>query len=124
MFRIVQKNKGALCQAHGCTNNKRKKDRFCRKHRHRYTKENNTVAYVYGILKSNAKRRGKVFTISLCYFRLWCSHTGYIEKRGKTGKSASIDRINPEKGYEVGNLQILSLSDNSRKLHSDKELPF
>jgi len=34
--------------------------------------------------------------------------------------SASVDRINPDKHYELGNLQILSLSDNVKKSWEDR----
>lgn len=35
--------------------------------------------------------------------------------------AASVDRINPEKHYEIGNLQILSLSDNVKKSWKDRK---
>lgn len=82
------------------------------------------MRYTYNLLKSNAKKRKKKFTISFCYFRLWCIFYNYMELKGKTGKSASIDRDDPRKGYEIGNMKILSLSDNTSKMHKDKHLPF
>lgn len=120
MFKIVNNPKPGECCAYRCKNSCKKNDRFCAKHRHRYTKEVNPVNYVYDTLRCNAHRRGKLFTISKEYFIKFCEETGYLEKRGKTGKSASIDRIDPNKGYEEGNIQVLSLSANSSKMHSDK----
>lgn len=35
--------------------------------------------------------------------------------------SASVDRINPEKHYELGNLQILSHSENVKKSWKDRQ---
>lgn len=52
--------------------------------------------------------------------------TNYIELKGKTKKSASINRIDPRKGYEIGNIQVLSLQANSSKGCNppDDDLPF
>lgn len=75
-------------------------------------------------MRSNAKRRNKVFTLTLEQFKQFCEETDYINKRGKTGKSASIDRIDNNKGYEIGNIRILTLSENSAKWTYDEEPPF
>jgi hypothetical protein len=40
--------------------------------------------------------------------------SGWIEKRGKTAKSLSIDRIDPRLGYQTGNVRVLTLAQNSR----------
>ena len=124
MFVIIPNKK--LCCAYRCSNLKSKKDRFCPKHRKRYDKEFNTVSYVFNILRSNAKRRGKSFELTLQEFTQFCEETDYINKRGKTGKSASIDRIDSSKGYHINNIRILSLSENSRKGNKDpdEDLPF
>lgn len=124
MFKIVQNKDKKLCCAYRCKNKRTDKDRFCSKHRHRYDKENNPVNYVFNALRSNAKRRGKVFTLTLEQFKQFCEETDYINKRGKTGKSASIDRIDNNKGYEIGNIRILTLSENSAKWTHDEEPPF
>lgn len=76
----------------------------------------------YSLLKSNAKRRGKVFTISLDYFRLFCYETNYIGKRGRTSLSYSVDRIIDELGYVEGNIQIRTVSENSKKEIARKKM--
>ena len=46
-----------------------------------------------------------------------------MQGKGKTKESFSIDRINNDEGYHIGNIRILTLSNNSRKgnkiLHYD-----
>lgn len=42
------------------------------------------------------------------------TESGWIEKRGKTAKSLSIDRVDPRRGYEAGNVRVLTLAQNSR----------
>jgi hypothetical protein len=81
--------------------------------------ESDPVRYCYVVLKNNAKRRGKKFTISLSFFRKFCTATDYIQNKGKTSQSYSIDRIDNAKGYTKDNIRILSLSENSRK-HTKK----
>ncbi|MGL4567323.1 MAG: hypothetical protein ACRCU6_02200 [Fusobacteriaceae bacterium] len=128
MFVIIPNKK--LCCAYRCKSEKSKKDRFCSKHRKRYTKEIDPAQYYYWNLKSNAKRRKKDFNLTLEEFRIFCNKTGYLDKRGKTKNSYSIDRINPKKGYSLDNIQMLKLGENVSKYHrEDKnnlkdDLPF
>lgn len=122
MFAIIptKKIKG-LCTAYRCKNKHTKKDRFCAKHRHRYNKKKHPVKYAYQSLKGNARRRGKPFELTLKEFRQFCTQTDYINKKGRLAGAASIDRIDPRKGYSSDNIQILSLSENAKKYHTDKE---
>ena len=66
-------------------------------------------------LKSNAKRRGHDCALTYDEFRQFAIQTDYIVRKGKTIDSFSIDRIDNSKGYEMGNIQILTLSENSQK---------
>ncbi len=113
-----------LCRAYRCNNKKRTRDKFCSKHRHRRTKERDLVGYKYWILKSNATRRKKEFSITLAEFRQWCKETNYHNLTGRSGDSATIDRIDDSKGYSIDNIQILTLSENSRKLWGEDPVPF
>jgi len=120
MFKIIKNKDRKLCKAYKCKNPRAgKTDRFCSKHRHRFRKENDIVAYTYNLRKSRAKQRGHSFTITLEEFRKWCAENDYIDKKGKKAGSASIDRKDDSIGYTYDNMQILSLSDNSAKQHKD-----
>lgn len=126
MFVIAKNKKDGICPAYRRKNKIAPKKRFCHRHHAQHQKETNPVGYFYSHLKQNAKRRGKEFKLTLEEFKQFCEETNYIELKGKTAKSASIDRIDPTKGYEIGNIQILSLSDNSKKMHQDnaEDCPF
>lgn len=115
MFKIATNKDKNLCQAYRCGNKHTLKDRFCSKHRKRYEKENNFLAYTFNSLKSNAKRRGKDFSLTIEEFKLFCAETNYLALKGRMASSASIDRIRPGEGYHKDNIQILSLSNNSKK---------
>lgn len=81
--------------------------------------ERDPVRYCFINLKANAKKRGKEFTLTLEFFRQFCRATNYIQNKGTTSESYSIDRIDNEKGYTPDNIRILTLSDNSKK-HTKK----
>jgi hypothetical protein len=119
MFSIVKNKKPHLCCAYGCKNDRAERDRFCAKHRHRFRKENDPLKYAYRILQSNAKRRGKEFNLTFQEFQTFCLVSGYLEGKGKCALSYSIDRIDPAVGYEIDNLQVLTLSENTKKMHAD-----
>lgn len=110
-----------ICVAYRCGNKRVGKSRFCSKHRHRYRKYSDIVSYTFYLLKGNAKRRGKEFSITLDYFREWCKETGYIQKKGRNKMSMTIDRIDPNKGYVKGNLQMITNRDNVVKMHNQKD---
>jgi hypothetical protein len=124
VFKIIETKKARLCKAYRCTNDHSKKDRFCSKHSKRYQKEKNEVSYVYNNAKSNAGRRKILFTLTLDEFKLFCKETNYLNLRGKKAGSASIDRVDPLKGYSYDNIQIMSLAENSAKMHKDNAVPF
>jgi hypothetical protein len=126
-FKIIpSKKKKRLCTANRCRNQHTEKDRFCSKHRKRLHKHNNLAAYTYNLLKSNANRRGKTFNLTLEEFKTWCDGNNYLIEKGKKAGSASIDRDDPLKGYEIGNMEKMSLSENSAKMHRDNadDYPF
>lgn len=73
------------------------------------------MRYAYNNSKSNAKRRKKIFNLTFQEYEQFCTPANYIAGKGRTKDSFSIDCIDPTKGYVVGNLQILSISNNSKK---------
>lgn len=48
------------------------------------------------------------------YAKFW-ETTGYGRMHGRTAASLSIDRIDPNRGYEPGNIRALSVSENVRR---------
>jgi hypothetical protein len=44
----------------------------------------------------------------------------WLESGQQLSMSPSIDRINPEKGYDLDNMQWLTVSENTAKAHEDK----
>lgn len=65
-------------------------------------------------MRKRAKQRGHEFSVSPEVFRKLVTESGWLEKRGKTAKSLSVDRIDNSRGCVEGNLRVLTLSQNSR----------
>jgi hypothetical protein len=126
MFVVKENKQPNICKAYRCKCEKGIKKRFCDKHHARFQKEVNLAGYTYNLLKQNAKRRNKTFGLTLGQFKKFCEATGYLEMKGKKASSASIDCIDPSKGYVEGNIRVLSLSQNSSKGNrfSDESPPF
>ena len=78
-------------------------------------RKNNPIKYAYQTLKDNAKRRGKEFDLTLEYFTEFCYKYQYIQNKGITKNSYTIDRISEEKGYVKNNIQIKTNSNNIKK---------
>lgn len=115
------------CCAYRCKNNRAKGRKYCHKHKMRAWKFYYPEKYAYWYLKNNALRRGKDFQLTFEEFVEFCKETNYMEEKGKFGKAASIDRIDPAKGYTKDNIQVLSLSENTRKGNMErvkKDCPF
>lgn len=97
--------------------NRVKGNRICNTCASRKKRNKHPMRYAYDVLKMNAKRRGKRFTISFEYFKRFAIETNYLAGKGRKKLSYSVDRINNRLGYIPGNLQLLTLSDNSKKAH-------
>ena len=75
----------------------------------------NPVKAAYHNLKSNAKRRGKAFNLTLQDFKDFCQATDYIKSRGRKATCYHVDRIDETKGYSRENIQPLTNSANVKK---------
>lgn len=97
-----------ICSAWRCLKPAGKHKRFCSKHHHKYQKEHNLIGYTFSQLKSNAKRRGKEFTLILEEFKDFCKQTNYIKRKGKHKNSLTIDRVDAYRGYSIDNIRVCS----------------
>lgn len=73
------------------------------------------VRAAFNSLRASAKRRGKVFEITLEYFRGFCVKTEYLKGKGISAESYHVDRIDESLGYIEGNLQVLTNAANIKK---------
>lgn len=90
------------------------KSPYCARCRYRRFAAGNPIACAFNNIRKRARQRGHVFSLTREEFTELVTRSGWVEKRGKTAKSLSIDRINPLRGYEAGNVRVLTLAQNSR----------
>lgn len=110
------------CKEPGCKKaTRRKTATLCHKHEKQRWRKANPEKATYCALRDNAKRRGKVFTITFEQFLEFGSQTGYMDHKGRAAQDMSIDRINSKLGYEPGNLQPLTVSENIIKRWESKD---
>lgn len=114
--------KGFKCETPYCRNRKARKGngyflRLCWKCRSRQLKERHPATYVMNALRQRARKRRIPWGITLADFKTWCAQTGYLVKRGHGKGLATIDRINANEGYHIGNIQILEYLENCTKGH-------
>lgn len=105
-----------LCAVHGCRKPRGKgKGKFCCKCAQRIYRAKHPIKAAYQDLKSRARSRGKVFTITLEEFIQIVGLQRYIDHGGRERHMLHLDRIDDTKGYEVGNIQILTNGENRAK---------
>jgi hypothetical protein len=80
------------------------------------------VQSTFYFLRGNAKRRGIDFDLTLEQFRVFCTNTEYLKLKGKKSGSMSIDRIDNRRGYEIDNIRLITLAENSRKRAVDYKI--
>jgi len=114
-FRFAQNKHEDLCSVKGCRNKRKPDRRLCCRCHMKLWRARNPMRAAYHALKHGAKSRKIKFTITFDDFKEICTNTGYLAGRGQSPSDLHMDRINPNRGYEVDNLQVLTCSENSRK---------
>lgn len=114
-FRLKQSPSPGLCAVRGCRRKHRVEGRLCEQHNKALYRANNPLRYAYVNLRDNARRRRKAFSLSFEEFQALVLPTAYLDARGRTRYCLHLDRIDPLKGYEVGNLQIITCAENCHK---------
>lgn len=126
----LRKKEKGLCIAFRCMNKPGVRQVLCYKHLSRERKEIDPVQYLWNIKKQRAKERGIYWDWPLNEFREFVERTGYLDKKGRYAANKTIDRINPNIGYQGDNVQILTHFQNSRKGNREdfvmeiEDLPF
>ena len=119
-----QKKRRNVCVVSHCGKSTAKGYVICFKHKREKQKLENPSRYWFDVLRQNARRRQKEFSLTIEEFRKFCAETNYLELKGRSAGMYTIDRKDNKKGYEYGNLQILTVSQNSRKQWIDLKIQY
>lgn len=107
-----------LCKNPHCRRKASSGRHVCRRCRDRAYRKANPLQAVFNDRRKRARQRGIVWNLSFEEFAAFCLETNYLGLRGKTAGDMSIDRKDETLPYQAGNLQILTVSQNSRKMHA------
>lgn len=88
----------------------------------RQWREKNKIRAAYHCLKSHAKERGIEFKLGENYWKEFCNRTNYHILKGIKKHDLTVDRIDPRLGYIEGNIQVLTMNENRRKVFTDAKL--
>ena len=105
-----------LCAVKGCRNriSAKKKD-LCSRHHMRLWRSRNPVRAAYTTLKHHALARRKVFTLTFEEFQQIAELNRYIDGKGCTRLALHMDRMDDRKGYEAGNIRVITCGENVAK---------
>lgn len=119
---LAKGKKHPLCQVKFCNRISSKgkghgRGLTCMTCRSRIGRANDPIRACYKAVENKARRRKIPFTLTYGHFEELCLRTGYHLDRGREGKDMHLDRIDALKGYEDGNVQVMTASENTRKSH-------
>lgn len=118
------KRQRGLCIWFGCGDKKAPRKVHCCKHYHQDVKLWRPLRYCYENVRIHARVRGKNFKLTFKDFCIAVSKTDYLKMRGRAAMSLTIDRIDNNKGYVRGNIQVITLSENASKGNRMMYVPF
>jgi len=114
-FKFATSKADHLCRVKHCRNDKSRERTICHKCKMRLWRYRNPTRSAYHALRSKAAVRKIKFTLTFIEFTELCQATSYLQEKGNHADQLHIDRIDPNKGYELSNIQVLTCSENSRK---------
>jgi hypothetical protein len=120
-FFTLKKSPGAgFCCVNGCRRQSAKhKQGLCHTHSQHRWRMKSPKRSAFTALRDHAVARGLKFTITYDYFLGLTDALGYWSGDGVP----TIDRIKVERGYEFGNLTVISMSENVAKGNRERHLP-
>ena len=110
-----------LCWVKGCRNDRRHDRCLCHKHEMQRWRSKRKQTAAYCTLRDHARERKIAFEITPDYWKgltdAYCFYTV------TEGEFLTVDRVDACKGYEPGNLRIISISLNIAKGNRERHLP-
>jgi hypothetical protein len=130
LFQLKKTPGVGLCCVVGCrqeaSSRKKKIDDlwFCHSHWQGRWRALNPKRSAYSNLRDNARKRRIKFSLTYDYFCGFMDAAAGAFKGAETrGEIVTVDRIDASKGYAPGNVQLLTLSENSAKSNKERYLP-
>lgn len=125
LFDLKQKPGSGMCLVLRCRKEADpKKVGLCHCHYQHRWRMRSPKRSAYATLRDHAKARGLAFTISHDYLLGLMDAYAYFDHAAESrGEYPSLDRIKAERGYEPGNIRIITVSQNTAKSNRERHLP-
>ncbi len=125
LFTLKVKPGSGLCLVKGCRRNHYPgKLSLCPCHAQYRWRMRSKKQSAFQTLRDHARERGLSFTISFDYFQGLCDAFRTFDTEAESrGEKLTIDRIVASRGYEPGNLTILTWDENQAKGNRERHLP-
>jgi hypothetical protein len=112
---IVKKRNRKICAVKGCGRKRPKRGRICSGCLMLRWRTNHPERSAYSAIKESARKRKIFFSLTFKEFSDWARKHNYVDNRGRASGDFHVDRIRDEEGYHLGNIQVLTAADNTRK---------
>lgn len=124
LFQLKSRPGPGLCPVKGCRRKLGKKKALCDAHHQQLWRARHPKDAAYANLKACAKSRGLTFSLTPDYFAGLTDAYAFFDHAAESrGEVLTIDRIDATKGYEPGNVRVVSLSENVIKGNRERYLP-
>lgn len=108
----IKARKG-VCKHWGCNRPVRGKgQKVCSTCHSRLQRMRNKKRYIFDQTRDSARKRGIEFNLTFKQFLEFDAETDYCARRGRNPEDLTIDRIKTTRGYEVGNIRVLTWIEN------------
>lgn len=117
---LVTKKDERLCAVKYCRKRRLSDRSLCSKHKMERWRAANPMRAGYSTLGDHARRRRLAFTITFEDYEELCRLTSYLDSKGTERHCLQLDRIDPLRGYEPGNLRVITCAENTSKGNSER----
>jgi hypothetical protein len=118
MIRLKQTLRPGVCRAWRCTAKPRNvgthptSTQLCGGCYKAEWRAKNPERAAYGQQRDHARARRIPFTLSFDEWWAVVEPTGYMDGKGCLRHQLHVDRLDPSKGYEVGNIRVITCTEN------------
>jgi hypothetical protein len=97
---------------------------LCGSHHKQQWRLNNPVHCAFDNLRASARKRKIAFTLTFDQFKTAILPTSYMDEKGKERFCLHLDRKDSTRGYEEGNIQVLTCTENVQKENAERRQRF
>lgn len=121
MIRLKQTLRPGVCRAYRCTAAPRNiathptSTQLCGSCYKAQWRAQNPERAAFGTQRDHARARHIPFTLTFEQWWVVVETTGYMDGRGRLRHCLHVDRLDPSKGYEVGNIRVITAAENTAK---------